>query len=87
MFTFPEPAHILAGQLHQYLLAWIDLAGSITYPLSQTVLAWLENKVQVQRFFRNFKGNFFESSSPPLSECSTIIFLARLLPSLFLARF
>ena len=68
MLTFPDPAHILAGQ-HQHLLACIDLAGSITYPLSQTVLAWLENKVQVQRFFGNFKGNFkgghFDSSSPP----------------------
>ena len=41
MLTFPDPAHILAGQLHQHLLAGIDLAGSITYLLSQTVLAWL----------------------------------------------
>ena len=69
MLAFPDPAHFLAGQLHQHLQAWIDLAGSISYPLSQTVLDWLENKVQVQRFFRHFKGNFkgkhFDSPSPP----------------------
>ena len=38
-------------------------------PLSQDVLGWLVNKVQVQLFFRHLKGNFkgehFHSASPP----------------------
>ena len=42
MLAFPDPASFLAGQLHHQL----------------NVLDWLENKVQVQRYFRHFKGNF-----------------------------
>lgn len=69
MLAFPDPATFLAGQLHDHLQAWIDLTGSTSYPLSQTVLDWLANKVQVHRYFKHFTGNFkgeqFDSPSPP----------------------
>ena len=69
MLVFPDPASFLAGQLHHHLQEWENIAASISFPLSRNVLDWLENKVQVQRYFRHFKGNFkgehFDSASPP----------------------
>ncbi len=69
MLAFPDPASFLAGQLHHHLKEWKHIADSVSSPLSRNVLDWLENKVQVQPYFRHFKGNFkgehFDSTSPP----------------------
>ena len=69
MLAFPDPASFLAGQLHHHLQEWKNIAASISSPLSRNVLDWLENKVQVQLHFRHLKGNFkgehFDSASPP----------------------
>ena len=69
MLAFTDPASFLAGQLHHHLQEWENIAASISSPLSRNVLDWLENKVQVQLYFRHFKGNFkgehFDSASPP----------------------
>ena len=58
MLAFPDPAAFVAGQLHCHLQEWKSIAASSSSPLSRDVLNWLENKVQVQPFFRHFKGNF-----------------------------
>ena len=67
--AFPNPSNFLAGQLHEHLEEWIRIANLCSYPLAQTVLDWLENKVQVDSYFRHFKGKFkgeqFDSPSPP----------------------
>lgn len=69
MLAFPDPASFLASRLHHHLQEWKNIAASIPSPLSRNVLHWLENKVQVQPYFRLFKGNFkgehFDSASPP----------------------
>lgn len=69
MLAFPDPASFLASQLHCHLQEWKNIAASTSFPLSQTVVNWLENKGQVQIYFRHFKGNFkgehFDSASQP----------------------
>ena len=69
MLAFPDPAAFVAGQLHCHLQEWKSIAASSSSPLSRDVLDWLENKVQLQPFFRHFKGIFkgehFDSASPP----------------------
>ena len=68
MLAIPDPAAFVAGQLHCHLQEWKSIASTSSL-LSRDVLDWLENKVQVQPFFRHFKGNFegkhFDSPSPP----------------------
>ena len=67
--AFPDPAVFVAGRLHCHLQEWKSIAASSSSPLSRIVLDWLQDKVQVQPFFRHFKGNFkgehFDSASPP----------------------
>ena len=69
MLAFPDPAVFVAGRLHCHLQEWKSIAASSSSPLSRVVLDWLQDKVQVQPFFRHFKGNFkgehFDSASPP----------------------
>ena len=69
MLAFPDPAVFVAGRLHCNLQEWKSIAASSSSPLSQVVFDWLQDKVQIQPFFRNFKGNFkgkhFDSASPP----------------------
>ena len=69
VLAFPDPANFFVSQLHCRLQEWKRLAASCFSPLSQDVLGWLVNKVQVQLFYRHFKGNFkgehFDSASPP----------------------
>ena len=63
------PGFFLAGRLHCHLQEWKSLVASSSSPLSRVVLDWLQDKVQIQPFFRHFKGNFkgehFDSASPP----------------------
>ena len=69
MLAFPDPAVFVAGRLHCHVQEWKSIAASYSSPLSRVVLDWLQDKVQVQPFFRHFKGNFkgehFGSASPP----------------------
>ena len=69
MLAFPDPAVFVAGRLHCHLQEWKSIAASSSSPLSRVVLDWLQDKVQIQPFFRHFKGNFkgehFDSASPP----------------------
>ena len=68
MLAFPDHVFV-AGRLHCHLQEWKSIAASSSSPLSRIVLDWLQDKVQVQPFFRHFKGNFkgehFDSAFPP----------------------
>ncbi|CAG2199447.1 unnamed protein product [Mytilus edulis] len=47
-----EPESFIAGNLHKHLEAWRELNPSAE------VLEWLENGVNIENYFRHFKGNF-----------------------------
>ena len=69
MLAFPNAAVFVAGRLHCHSQEWKSIAASSSSPLSRVVLHWLQDKVQIQPFFRHFKGNFkgehFDLPSPP----------------------
>ncbi|XP_064641919.1 uncharacterized protein LOC135496488 [Lineus longissimus] len=66
-----NPDHFVAGQVHQNLDQWREVIGHVsdTCPVSSQVLSWLTDGVNVDDFFRPFKGNFkgesFDSDTPP----------------------
>lgn len=63
--VFPDPSNFVAGQVNNRLQVWSRIAETSNYPLRDTVLDWLENKVQVHQYFRRFKGEYFDSAPPP----------------------
>ena len=60
---FRNPDYYVAGNLHDQAAEW----GSIG--AGEEVLSWLKNGVDVQQFFKHFKGNFkgqhFNNDLPP----------------------
>lgn len=64
-----DPDIFVSGQIHGHLDEWkiiLDLNGDEVKAL---VLDWLENGVDINKFFRHFKGNFkgrsFDADIPP----------------------
>ena len=62
--TFRQPESFIAGNLHRHLDAWRELNPS------SEVLEWLENGVDIENYFRHFKGDFkgksYDSERPPI---------------------
>ena len=47
--SFTDPGFFTAGNLHNHLDAWRDISPS------SEVISWLENGVNIQTYFRDFK--------------------------------
>ena len=58
LLTFPDPNEFLAGQLHKHCDQWLHIAASIHQELTRDVLDWIKNGVNVQHFFRHFRGSY-----------------------------
>ena len=90
MLPFPDPANFISNQLHCHLQEWKSMAASSCSYVSQDVLGWLANKVQVQLFFRHLRkilrGNIL-TRPPHLSGSFTITGRVLPLPSSSLTRF
>lgn len=60
---FRDPEYFQAGNLHKHFNEWK------TVEPSEEVLDWLENGVDVTKYFKHFRGNFkgksYDSDSPP----------------------
>ena len=69
MLTFRDPSNFVAGGLHHNLAAWSTLASSLPPDQSVEILDWIDNKVDVFRYFSHFKGGFkgewYDASTPP----------------------
>ena len=90
MLPFPDPATFISNQLHCHLQEWKRMAASSCSYVSQDVLGWLANKVQVQLFFRHLREILRRNilTRPPhLSGSFTITGRVLPLPSLSLTRF
>ena len=48
--SFTDPGFFTAGNLHNQLDAWRDISPS------SEVISWLENGVNIQKYFRHYKG-------------------------------
>ena len=49
ILPFTDPGFFTAGNLHNHLDVWRDIS-----PYSE-VISWLENDVNIQKYFRHFK--------------------------------
>ena len=47
MLAFPDPNHFFAGSLHAHVSAWSTLASEASFPLTQSILDWITDKVRV----------------------------------------
>ena len=57
MLAFPDPNHFSTGSLHAHVPAWSTLASEASsFPLEQSVLNWLTNKVRVECYFMHFNA-------------------------------
>ena len=52
MLAFPDPANFCSRSVALPSTEWKSIAASSSPPLSQDVLGWLVNKVQVQIVFQ-----------------------------------
>ena len=63
-----DPDHFVSGQIHNYLDEWKFILEKDINDDKSCVLDWLEHGVDVNKFFRHFKGNFkgrhFDSNIP-----------------------
>ncbi|KAJ7371566.1 hypothetical protein OS493_024240 [Desmophyllum pertusum] len=67
---FRDPSTFLAGALHRNVDAWKHLfSGPSSFPQTIEVLDWLENEVDVFKYFKHFKGKYkgvvYDSDIPP----------------------
>jgi hypothetical protein len=53
-----DPDHFVSGQIHNYLDEWKFILEKDINDDKSCVLDWLEHGVDVNKFFRHFKGNF-----------------------------
>jgi hypothetical protein len=53
-----DPDHFVSGQIHNYLDEWKFILEKDINDDKTCVLDWLEHGVDVNKFFRHFKGNF-----------------------------
>ena len=67
--AFRDLAYFVAGQLHGAIDEWRLMLEECHTDESEHVLSWLENGVDVQKFFRPYKGvfqgTFYNSALPP----------------------
>ena len=69
MLAFRDPSNFVAGGLHHNLAAWSTLASFLPPDQSVEILDWIDNKVDVYRYFSHFKGGFkgewYDAPTPP----------------------
>ena len=69
MLAFRDPDRFVAGELHRHAEAWSRTSPLASCHLAPQVLPWIENCVDVQDFFKPFKGSYkgeeYDSALPP----------------------
>lgn len=69
--AFRGPSQFVAGGLHTHPQAWSKVASFLPADKSTEVIDWVNNKVDVSKYFVNFtggfKGEWFDSDTPPSS--------------------
>ena len=67
--VFRDPDHFRAGELHHHPSQWNTLLDDLNDKRFSEVRDWINNGVDVTKFFRLFKGSYkgknYECSSPP----------------------
>lgn len=66
---FRDPSQFCAGELHNNVGYWDEIASRNPSERHNTILGWIRNKVSVVPFFQHFtgsfKGNDYDSDRPP----------------------
>ena len=69
MLAFRDPLHFLAGQLHKFRETWLSIASQTDCDTAKEVLGWIEDGVNVFKYFQHFRGSFkgenFDCDLPP----------------------
>ena len=58
MLAFRDPHHFLARQLHKFRETWLSIASQADCDTAKEVLGWIEDDVNVFKFFEHFRGSF-----------------------------
>lgn len=58
-----DSEHFVAGQLHDHSAQWQSILNVNDTNDKVQVENWIKNKVDVDKFFQHFKGNFNEAGS------------------------
>jgi len=58
MLAFRDLHHFLAGQLHKFRETWLSIASQTDCDTAKEVLGWIEDGVNVFKYFQRFRGSF-----------------------------
>ena len=91
MLAFRDANHFLAGQLHNFHDAWLSIASQANCNTAGEVLSWIEDGVNVFRYFQlfggSFKGENFDCDLPPYKIFHNPIYYVDRFPPIFLVLF
>ena len=62
MLAFGDPDTFVAGNIHVCFPAWESIAKIAPFKLTPNILRWIQDCVDVRRFFRPFKGQYKRES-------------------------